>query len=111
MPYSQSLAARVRDVVGQRRGVTEKKMFGGVGFLLHGNMLVGVWQQSLIVRLGAEQAAAALAEEEVGEFDITGKPMKGWVMVAPDGLDTDDQLRCWIDLATDFVRTLPKKEK
>jgi TfoX/Sxy family transcriptional regulator of competence genes len=111
MPYSESLAARVRDLVGSRRGISEKKMFGGVGFLLHGNMLVGIWQQSLIVRLGAEQAAAALEEPEVGEFDITGKPMKGWVMVAPDGLDTDDQLRRWIELATEFVRTLPKKQK
>jgi TfoX/Sxy family transcriptional regulator of competence genes len=69
MPYSESLAARVRQVLMNRRGVTEKKMFGGIGFLIHGNMCVGVWQTSLIARLGPDQAAAALKESHVVEFD------------------------------------------
>jgi hypothetical protein len=85
-------------------------MFGGVGFLLDGNMLVGVWKSSLIARLGPAQAARALQEPDVVEFDITGKPMKGWVMIEPDGIVRDEPLQQWIDLATLFVNTLPKKQ-
>jgi TfoX/Sxy family transcriptional regulator of competence genes len=109
MAYSESLASRVRDVVRKRREIIEKKMFGGVGFLHHGNMLVGVWKNSLIARLGPEQAAAALDEPNVVEFDITGRPMKGWVMVEPEGIETDEQLREWIEKSLGFVSTLPKK--
>jgi TfoX/Sxy family transcriptional regulator of competence genes len=109
MAYSESLAARVREVFGRRRGVTEKKMFGGVGFLLHGNMCVGVWKTSLIARLGPEQAEAALEESHVVEFDITGRPMKGWVMIEPDGLESDQQVRDWVDKSVEFVSTLPRK--
>jgi TfoX/Sxy family transcriptional regulator of competence genes len=109
MPYSESLAFRIRDVLMGQRGFTEKKMFGGVGFLLYGNMCVGIWHTSLIVRLGVEQAAAALKEDYVAEFAPTGRPMKGWVVVEADGLETDDQLRGWIELAVQFVETLPRK--
>ena len=109
MAYSESLASRIRDAVGKRRVITEKKMFGGVGFLHHGNMLVGVWKHSLIARLGPEQAAIALDQPHVVEFDITGKPMKGWVMVEPEGIETDEQLREWIGKSLDFVSTLPRK--
>jgi hypothetical protein len=109
MPYSESLAERIRDTVGKRPGIIEKKLFGGVGFLLHGNMLVGVWKYSLIARLGPEQATMALDEPHVVEFDITGKPMKGWVMVEPEGIETDEQLREWIEKSLDFVSTLPRK--
>ncbi|MGH7192481.1 MAG: TfoX/Sxy family protein, partial [Candidatus Saccharimonadales bacterium] len=80
MAFSESLAARTRDVLASIRGTTEKKMFGGVGFILNGNLLVGVWKHSLIVRLGPEEGKAALLEPNVKEFDITGQPMKGWVM-------------------------------
>ena len=109
MAYSESLAARIRQTLKGRRGVTEKKMFGGVAFLLHGNMCVGVWQTSMIVRLGPDQAAAALKEPNVVEFDITGRPMKGWVVVEAEGLDTDHQLGRWIERAVEFVETLPRK--
>jgi hypothetical protein len=109
MAYSQSLADRVRRALGGRRDVAEKKMFGGVGFLLGGNLLVCVWQTSLIVRLGAEAYDAALREPHVREFDVTGRPMRGWVMVEPDGLDADDALAAWIDRAFTFVTTLPPK--
>jgi TfoX/Sxy family transcriptional regulator of competence genes len=110
MVYSKSLAARVRQALGSRRGIVEKKMFGGVGFLLHGNMLVGVWQDSLIARVGPDEAAKALAGEFVREFDVTGRPMKGWVMIEPDGLDTDQHLGDWIDRTLAFVATLPAKD-
>ena len=109
MAYSASLALRIRGLVARRRGITEKKMFGGVGFLLHDNMLVGVWKNSLIARLGPEQYEKALQEPHVVEFDITGKPMKGWVMVEPDGIENDEQLHRWIDLAWTFVENLPAK--
>lgn len=109
MPYSESVAARIHQALKGRRGITEKKMFGGVGFMLHGNMCVGIWQTSLIVRLGSEQAAVALKEPHVVEFDITGRPMKGWVMVEAEGMETDEQLRGWIERAVEFVETLPRK--
>ena len=109
MAYSESLASRIRDVFAGRRGVTEKKMFGGVGFLLNGNMCVGVWKTSLIARLGPEQAEAALKEPNVVDFDITGRPMKGWVMVEAEGVETDEQLRGWVERAFVFVERLPRK--
>ena len=84
-------------------------MFGGVGFLLHGNMCVGVWKTSLIARLGPEQAKTALREASVVAFDITGRPMNGWIMVEADGLETDEQLTGWIQRAVEFVSTLPGK--
>jgi TfoX N-terminal domain len=109
MAYSESLAGRLRDALARRKGIVEKKMFGGVGFLLDGNMLVGVWKDSLIARVGPEQAAEALREPDVADFDITGRPMNGWVLVGPDGIDTDDLLSTWVERALRFVRTLPPK--
>jgi TfoX/Sxy family transcriptional regulator of competence genes len=109
MPYSKSLAARVRQALAQRKGIVEKKMFVGVAFLMHGNMLVGVWQDSLIVRLGSENGEAALSEPHVKQFDVTARPMRGWVMVEPDGTDSDGQLANWIQRAAEFVGTLPAK--
>jgi hypothetical protein len=109
MPYSKSLAARIRQTLAQQKGIVEKKLFGGVAFLLHGNMLVGVWKDSLIARLGPEQRAKALAEHYVKEFDVTGRPIKGWVMVEPDGIENDGQLGQWIGRAGEYVVTLPPK--
>ncbi len=110
MAFDETLTARIRDALAGEHGVVEKKMFGGVGFLLHGNMLVGVWKDSLIVRLGPDNHDDALREEHVREFDITGKPMKGWVMVEPRGIADDDQLQDWIERALKFVKALPRKE-
>src|SRR5690349_14731029 len=87
MAFSESLAGRVRDALARTKGIEEKRMFGGVGFLLRGNMLVGVWKDSLIVRLGPDDGETALTEPHVKPFDITGKPMKGWVLVGPEALD------------------------
>jgi hypothetical protein len=109
MVYSKSLAARVRQALAGRPRVIEKKMFGGLCFFLHGNMLVGIWNDSLIARLGPEDGAKALNEPFVKPFDVTGRPMKGWVLVEPDGMDTDRQLSDWIDRALAFVATLPPK--
>ena len=110
MAFSEALAERVRQRLARRKNVEEKKMFGGVGFLLHGNMLVGVWKDSLIVRLGPDEGEEALKEPHVSEFDITGRAMKGWVLVAPEGVDADEQLKGWIERAVKFVGKLPAKE-
>jgi len=109
MAYSESLADRIRTVLGHKAGVVEKKMFGGVGFLLNGNMLVGVWKTSLIVRVGPERYDEVLAAEHVQKFDITGREMRGWVLVEADGIESDAQLRAWIDRGLSFVQGLPKK--
>ena len=109
MAFDELLAARIRQHLARRKNVEEKKMFGGVGFLLNGNMLVGVWKDSLIVRLGPDDGDEALKQTHVREFDITGRPMKGWVLVEPEGVEDDDQLRGWIQRAVKFVGTLPAK--
>ena len=111
MAFSEALAERIRRGLARRKNVEEKKMFGGVGFLLNGNLLVGVWKDSPCVRLGPEQAEEALREPHVKAFDITGRPMKGWVLVEPEGVEDGDQLSGWIQRAIKFVRTLPAKEK
>jgi TfoX/Sxy family transcriptional regulator of competence genes len=109
MAFSEALAERIRQALARRKNVEEKKMFGGVGFLLNGNMLVGVWKDSLIARLGPDEGDEALWEPHVKEFDITGRPMKGWVLVEPEGVEDDDQLKGWIQRARKFVGKLPKK--
>jgi hypothetical protein len=109
MAYSEALADRIRQALGRRRGLGEKKMFGGVAFFLQGNLCVGVWKTSLIVRLESTEAAALLEQPHVRPFDITGRPMKGWLLVEADGLETDELLAGWIERAAAFVRTLPAK--
>ena len=109
MAYSKSLVERIRHLLSRQRVVTEKKMFGSICFLLNGNLLVGVWKDSLIARIGKDAYETALQKEYVFEFDVTGRPMKGWVMVEADGIDSDHQLSHWIEQATQFARTLPNK--
>ncbi|SFI09200.1 TfoX/Sxy family protein [Planctomicrobium piriforme] len=110
MAYDEQLAIRVRSVLARKKNIEEKKMFGGVAFLLNGRMLVGVWKEFLIARLGPEQGEHALREPYVQPFDITGKPMRNWVMVGPEALEGDDDLTKWIDRSMRFVKTLPKKK-
>ena len=76
MAFSEALAERIRQQLARRKNVEEKRMFGGVGFLLNGNLLVGVWKESLVVRLGKDEGEEALKERHVKEFDITGRPMR-----------------------------------
>ena len=109
MAFDETLATRIRDALARTKGVEEKKMFGGICFLLDGNLLVGVWKDSLIARLGPDEGGEALLEPHVRAFDITGRPMRNWVMVEPEGVEDDDQLKGWIEQAAKFVRTLPKK--
>jgi hypothetical protein len=109
MAFDEVLADRVRPLVSRRRGFTEKRMFGGLGFLLHGNMCVGVWKEFLIVRIGPDAYDAAMGRPHVGEFDITGRPMRGWVMVEPAGVRRESELCEWVNAAIDFVSGLPRK--
>ena len=109
MAFDESLAGGIRDVLARKLNIEEKKMFGGVGFLLNGNTLVGVWKDSLIVRIGPDAFEEALLEPHVKEFDITGRPMKGWIMVEPEGVEDENKLKNWIERANKFVETLPKK--
>jgi TfoX/Sxy family transcriptional regulator of competence genes len=108
--FSQAMAERIRQRLARRKNI-EEKMFGGDDFLLHGNMLVGVWKDSLIVRLGPDNYDDALLEPYVREFDITGKPMEGCVLVEPEGIEADNQLKDWIKRAMKFVKALPAKAK
>jgi TfoX/Sxy family transcriptional regulator of competence genes len=109
MAFNEELAERIRQGLARRKGIEQKKMFGGIGFLLNGNMLVGVWKESLIVRLDREGYDDALREAHVSEFAITGRPMKGWVLVEPEGVQHDDQLKDWIQRAVKFGGKLPAK--
>ena len=111
MALDESLAARIRDALARKKGVEERKMFGCISFLLNGNALAGVWKDRLIARLGLDEREEALREPHVRAFDITGKPMRNWVAVEPEGVEDDDQLAGWIERATKFVRTLPAKLK
>jgi TfoX/Sxy family transcriptional regulator of competence genes len=107
--YDEGLAERIRILVAKRGRFTERKMFGGIGFLLDGNMCVGVLQDELIVRLSAEQADEALHQEHARPFDFTGRAMTGWVMAGPAATATDGALEGWIDRAVSFVSLLPPK--
>jgi TfoX/Sxy family transcriptional regulator of competence genes len=109
MAFDESLAGRIRDALACKRNIEERKMFGCICFLLNGNALAGVWKDRLIARLGPDEGEAALREPHVRVFDITGKSMRNWVAVGPDGVEDDDQLEEWIERAIKFVKTLPKK--
>lgn len=110
MTYDKVLAERIGRLLRRRSGFAEKKMFGGVGFLHHGNMCVGVWKCSLVVRLGKEQHDETMAHPHAGPFDITGRAMKGWALIEPAGIATDEALEDWVGRAAEYVATLPSKE-
>ncbi len=109
MPFDEILAERLREKLAHRKNVQEKNMFGGLGFLLKGNMLVGIWKEALIVRLGIEEFEDALMQPHARKFNITGKTMRGWVMVDPPGVIEDEQLDYWIQRAWKFVAKMPAK--
>ena len=109
MAYDERLATRIRNILVRRKNVTEKKMFGGIGFLLGGNMCVGVWKEFLVVRVGPDKYDDALAKPFVKKFDVTGRAMTGWIMVDPGGTETDADVRDWVRRAARFTSTLPPK--
>ena len=109
MAYDENLAARIRKALGERKGLVAKQMFGGIAFLLNGNMCVGIHKDELIVRLAPEQTDAALAKPHTRLFDLSGRPMKGWILVAPKGIATAAQLGKWIAIAAGYAGALPPK--
>ena len=109
MSYDEHLAQRIRAELEQTESVVEKKMFGGVGFMLRGNMACGVHGSNMIVRVGPASYEQALAQPHAGLFDLTGRPMSGWIVVRPDGCRKDSDLRSWIKQGVDYALTLPAK--
>ena len=112
MAYDEGLAERIRDTLGGAPGIAERKMFGGIAFLLHGNMFVGVVGSTLMVRVGPQQYDAALRKPHAREMDFTGKPLRGYVYVDEAGTAADYDLAAWVARARGFAAGLPvKKEK
>lgn len=109
MPYKEAIDARIRKIISDWEQTDSKKMFGGVCHLMNGNMFCGVYKDFLILRLGEKNAETALEKPAVKPFDITGRPMKGWVMVAEHGFSSDESLKNWLNMTRDFVDTLPPK--
>lgn len=109
MAFDEGLAERLRDLLARRDGVAEKKMFGGLAFMLRGHMFVGVIGNELMVRVGPDRYADALRKSHVREMDFTGRPMKGYIFVAPEGFESDAALEEWVGLGATFVESLPSK--
>jgi TfoX/Sxy family transcriptional regulator of competence genes len=107
--YDEALADRVRELIALRSEVVERKMFGGIAWMLSGNMACGVIGDELIVRLDPEDAERALAEPHTRPFDFTGRPMRNMAMVAPKGTADDQNLAGWVDAGADFAASLPPK--
>ncbi|GKQ42047.1 TfoX/Sxy family protein [Streptomyces sp. A012304] len=109
MAYDQGLAERIRQRLSADQEVTEKRMFGGIAFLHRGNMAVGVSGDDLMVRVGPDNTDAALARPGTRVFDMTGRPMRGWILVEGTALTEDDVLDEWIDKGRTFASSLPPK--
>ena len=109
MAFDEGLAQRIRKRLAGQKGLTEKKMFGGLAFLFNGNMCCGVHRRELIVRLEPAQPEAALAEPHTRIFDLSGRPMKGWILVETAGLANEPALAKWLRLGTKYAASLPKK--
>jgi len=110
MAYNEELAERIRKQLSNRTDVAERKMFGGLAFMVRGHMCCGVVGDQLMVRVGPESYEAALKEKHAGEMDFTGKPMRGMIYVAAPGLASTKQLGRWIERGLQFVLTLPEKK-
>ncbi len=109
MAYDEELAERIRSMLQFDSGFVEKKMFGGLGFMVNGNLCCCVAGDELMARVGIEGYEAALSMPHAREMDMTGRPMRGWVLVSPDGMSSDDDLEDWLVRSLKFVKTLPEK--
>lgn len=106
---NEALIERIRCMLSRQEGFSERKMFGSVCFMIHGNMCVGSWNGSLIVRLDKKDHDATLAEPYTSPADMNGRVMRGWALVEPAGIESDDQLATWLDRAASFTVSLPPK--
>lgn len=109
MAYSEELAQRIRDEIGDHPALVEKQMFGGIAFMVQGNMSVGVAGDELMVRVGKENDENALSKPHVRPFDLSGRPMAGWVLVEADGTAADKDLSGWIDTGVAYAESLSPK--
>ena len=109
MAYDEGLAQRVRELLEEKPGYNEKKMFGGVCYLLNGNMACGILKEDLIVRIGPEKYENSLKSPHTRKFDVTGKTMKGWVMVSYEGHESDKDLFEWVQRGVNYALSLPPK--
>ncbi|HEX2096065.1 MAG TPA: TfoX/Sxy family protein [Solirubrobacterales bacterium] len=109
MAFDEALAERARAALSGRAEVSERRMFGGIAFMVAGNMAVGIVGEDLMVRLGSEDAERALAEPHVRPMDFTGRPMKSMVFVGPQGTASDEDLAGWVDAGADHASSLPAK--
>ncbi len=110
MAYDETLAERVRDALALEPDVSERKMFGGLCFMVGDHMACGVLKEDLIVRVAPEEHDGLVARPHVRAFDFTGRPVKGMVYVGPDATSADGDLRGWIDRAVAHARTRPPKK-
>ncbi len=111
MAYDKHLAGRITDCLSHISLLEEKKMFGGIGFMVNEKLSVGVMNDEMIVRCGPEISDDLLTQQGVRPFDFTGKPMKNWVVVHPSILKTDAQLQEWINIALDYNKKAKKSKK
>jgi TfoX/Sxy family transcriptional regulator of competence genes len=109
MTFDQGLSRRIRVLLGSMDGLEEKKMFGGVGFLLNGNMVCGVNRDNLVLRLAPERAQAALAKPHVQPFTMGGRSMAGWIVVTPEGCRQDKDLKKWVQESLAYIASFPPK--
>ncbi len=109
MAFDEGVAARIEDTLADRPDVIQKRMFGGMAYMVRGHMCVGVNGDELMVRVGPDGYADALAQTHAREMDFTGRAMKGFVYVAPEGFETTEGLSSWIDRGLAFVLSLPAK--
>ncbi|MEX0844908.1 MAG: TfoX/Sxy family protein [Balneolaceae bacterium] len=110
MAYDKGLAERIRQVLRGRSDVEEKIMFGGICFMVSGHMCCGIVQDNLMARVGAEKYEQSLTKDHAREMDFTGRPMKGMIYVAPEGVSSDKDLENWISVCVDFTTSLPPKD-
>ena len=109
MPFDEKLAERVRVLLKDQRSLKEKRMFGGLAFMLNGHMCCGIVGDDFVVRTGPDKLEAALSRPHARPMDFTGRPMRGFVYVAPPGCRLTRDLKSWIQLAVQFVSSLPQK--
>ena len=109
MAYDEALAERIRNALRNRHGVTERKMFGGIAFMLRGHMFAGILDDTLMARVGPQNYERALSENGVRKMDFTGRPMRGYVFVEAQAVQSDADLKRWLERCAEFVGTLPAK--
>ncbi len=109
MAYNESLAKKIDELIKEKKGFSRKEMFGGIGYLINGNMCIGIHKDELIIRYDPKMGEKINNNKFVRPFDISGRPMKGWSLVSSEGLKGEG-LNKWFDLSLNFVKTLPAKK-